>query len=433
MFETVRSFVDRFGLAITACFAALLCLNFLGDLPLLLVFAGTALFIGALAYGAARPARAQTHELQRPGIKHRKKSEGLRIETLIDAWPEPAILLDENQIIRSINHAASELLEFPRTGDPISFRLRDPGILRAIGRALNDGTGDSQTLIEKIPTERRIRYNIQPFDRPGARYALVVLNDESATYRLERIRSDFVANASHELRTPLASVIGCIETLQGPARNDGQANERFLAIMAQQAKRMSAIIDDLLSLNRIEMQAHRRPTETVDLAAVVKRSIDLIRPDAKKASLSIKLTENASAATVKGDEAELQQVTLNLLENAVKYGASGDRVDIELADALEGGVRMVEFRVKDYGDGIKREDLPRLTERFYRAQEQTNPQATGTGLGLAIVKHIVARHRGSMLISSEPGDGATFIVRIPFQLDAGSVRDVPKIPERNQG
>jgi two-component system phosphate regulon sensor histidine kinase PhoR len=179
-----------------------------------------------------------------------------------------------------------------------------------------------------------------------------VIEDDTATYRSERMRSDFVANASHELRTPLASISGCIETLQGPAKNDPVGQERFLTIMSQQADRMTALIDDLLSLNRIEMRAHRTPTDCVNLETTVREAIDLARPSAEAANVTIAVEPSTSPATVRGDASELRQIAINLLQNAIKYGASGERVDVLLRDAVEGGVRMVELQVRDYGPGI---------------------------------------------------------------------------------
>ena len=337
------------------------------------------------------------------------------LERLVAQWPQPVIMLDQRAIVRAINSAARDLLDIRRPGDPLSYRMRDPDVLRAVQRALSDGVGDTCTILEKVPAERRITLHIQPFaEGSRARHVLIVVEDETAAYRAERMRSDFVANASHELRTPLAAITGCIETLQGSARNDPAAQARFLGIMAQQAGRMTALIDDLLSLNRVEMQAHRQPADCINLDAVTREALDLIRPAAEQAGVAVAYEAPMSASTVRGDAAELRQVALNLLQNAVKYGASGKRIEVALRDALEGGVRMVELAVRDFGPGIAQADLPRLTERFYRAHEESNPLATGTGLGLAIVKHIVARHRGRLIIDSDRGRGATFAVRIPF-------------------
>lgn len=368
-------------------------------------------------------------------------------EQLITAWPQPVILVDQRLTIRTINGAAADLMEIRRPGDPLSFRLRDPDVLAAVQAALDAGSQTTRTILEKVPAERMLRLHIRPFFYTGssdmpyptgkreggpARFVLIVIEDETATYRSERMRSDFVANASHELRTPLASITGCIETLQGPARNDPEGQERFLAIMTQQADRMTVLIDDLLSLNRIEMRAHRLPTDSVNLESTVGEAIDLARPAAEIAGVGIHVEPSTSPATVRGDAAELRQVVTNLLQNAIKYGASGERVDVSMRDALEGGVRMVELAVRDYGPGIAQEHLPRLTERFYRAHEGSNPLATGTGLGLAIVKHIIARHRGRLMVESTPGEGATFSIRLPYMSDSGSNHADPEEVQKNQ-
>jgi two-component system phosphate regulon sensor histidine kinase PhoR len=356
-------------------------------------------------------------------------------EQLIRAWPQPVILVDQRMIIRTINQATSDLLDIRKAGDPLSFRLREPDVLAAVQAALDEGRESTRTILEKVPSERVLRLHIGPFSYTGssdmpypggrreagpARFVLIVIEDDTAAYRSERVRSDFVANASHELRTPLASITGCIETLQGPARDDPAASERFLTIMSQQADRMTGLIDDLLSLNRIEMRGHRTPTECVNLESTVREAIDLARPAAEAASVAFHLEPSQSPATVRGDASELRQIVTNLLQNAIKYAASGERVDIALRDAVEGGVRMVELQVRDYGPGIAQEHLPRLTERFYRAHEDSNPLATGTGLGLAIVKHSVARHRGRLIVESIVGEGATFSIRLPYMADSAA-------------
>jgi two-component system phosphate regulon sensor histidine kinase PhoR len=397
------------------------------------VFTFTFLALTALVTGtvAARPAPlARDERTARASVRP-------SYEQLIHAWPQPVILVDHRLIIRTINGPAAELMEISKSGDPLSFRLREPDVLAAVQSALNDGRSSTRTVLQKVPAERMLRLHTQPFSYTGssdapyptrrtdgrpARFALIVIEDDTASYRSERMRSDFVANASHELRTPLASITGCIETLKGPARKDPVAQERFLTIMSQQADRMTALIDDLLSLNRIEMRGHRTPTDCVNLEATVREALDLARPAADAAGVDLSLEVQASAATVRGDAGELRQIATNFLQNAIKYGASGKRVDVMLRDALEGGVRMVELQVRDFGPGIAADHLPRLTERFYRAHEESNPLATGTGLGLAIVKHIVARHRGRLLIESQPGKGAIFSVRLPFMASSATDR-----------
>ncbi|MEM6711616.1 MAG: ATP-binding protein [Pseudomonadota bacterium] len=388
------------------------------------------LSVAALLAGASPPKAMAVSKTAKPrdaALPSRRPS----FEQMISSWPQPVVLVDDKQVIRTINQAAADLLNLRKAGDPLSFRLRDPDLLAAVDDALNAGREGACTLFERVPSERRLKLHVRPFSYSGSSdlshvgmdrtdgegpvpFVLLIIEDQTAEHLTEQMRSDFVANASHELRTPLASITGCIETLQGPAREDPKGQARFLDIMSQQATRMRALIDDLLSLNRIEMRAHRQPTDLVDLQTTVGEAVDLVGSAAEDAHLKLVFTPSSSPATVQGDLSELRQVVINLLQNAIKYGAGGDHVEITLRDALEGGSRMVELEVRDYGDGIAAEHLPRLTERFYRAHTETNPLATGTGLGLAIVKHIVARHRGRLMVDSEPGEGASFRVRLPY-------------------
>jgi two-component system, OmpR family, phosphate regulon sensor histidine kinase PhoR len=224
------------------------------------------------------------------------------------------------------------------------------------------------------------------------------------------MRADFVANASHELRTPLASLSGFIETLQGSARNDAQARERFLDIMKAQATRMARLIDDLLSLSRIELKAHVQPTHQVDLASIVRQVADGLQTLARDRGVEVKINLLPEPLMVRGDRDELIRVFENLVENALKYGASGKRIDIAIAAGDDEAL----VAVRDYGPGIAPEHLPRLTERFYRVDVTESRAQGGTGLGLALVKHILHRHRARLGIDSAPGKGATFTVRLPL-------------------
>jgi two-component system phosphate regulon sensor histidine kinase PhoR len=243
---------------------------------------------------------------------------------------------------------------------------------------------------------------------------LLTFRDLTPLRRAEEMRADFVANASHELRTPLAALSGFIETLQGPAREDAKARERFLDIMQEQARRMARLIDDLLSLSRIELNAHRQPDTPIDLAPIVGQVVDSLQTLARDRAVMVNV-EAAGALRVLGDRDELVRVFENLVENALKYGASGKRVDIRLAPAkgLDGEPE-AQVSVRDYGPGIAPEHLPRLTERFYRVDVRESRALGGTGLGLALVKHILNRHRGRLSIESTLGAGATFIVHLPL-------------------
>ncbi len=228
------------------------------------------------------------------------------------------------------------------------------------------------------------------------------------------MRADFVANASHELRTPLASLTGFIETLQGPAKNDPKAQDQFLGIMLHQAERMRRLIDDLLSLSRIEMKVHVQPESLVDLGQIMSHSVETLLPVANESGVNINLSLPDEPIEIRGENDELVQVFSNLIENALKYGSSGGRVDVTCrpdTESTETPQWIAE--VRDYGPGIDPEHLPRLTERFYRVDVVTSRQMKGTGLGLAIVKHILTRHRARLEIESKPNEGACFRVFIP--------------------
>ncbi len=256
------------------------------------------------------------------------------------------------------------------------------------------------------------RISIPPADDGGD--VLLLLDDLSERRRSERVRVDFVANASHELRTPLASLAGFIETLQGPARDDPAARDRFLSIMHDQAERMSRLVSDLLSLSRIEMKAYVRPSDRVDLVTVVGHVVDALEPLARELGVEIEWNPPSEPIEVTGDRDELIQLFENLVENACKYGQAGKRVIIKLVPGI--GDSGPAVGVRDFGPGIAEEHIPRLTERFYRIDVEVSRGQRGTGLGLAIVKHIVARHRARMSVASTLGQGAEFTVTFPAVL-----------------
>jgi two-component system, OmpR family, phosphate regulon sensor histidine kinase PhoR len=232
---------------------------------------------------------------------------------------------------------------------------------------------------------------------------------------VEQMRADFIANASHELRTPLAALSGFIDTLQGAAREDPVARERFLEIMRAQASRMARLIDDLLSLSRIELSEHIEPATPIDLVPVIRQVLDALQTLAQEREVEVKLVA-PEQAIVRGDRDELIGVFENLVENALKYGSSGKRVDIEVRAAAAGdtGGGEAKVSVRDYGPGIAPEHVPRLTERFYRVDVGQSRAEGGTGLGLALVKHVLNRHRGRLTIESSLGSGSTFIVHLPL-------------------
>ncbi|MFG1394150.1 ATP-binding protein [Xanthobacter agilis] len=344
-----------------------------------------------------------------------------KVAAVVSALPEPALLLTPEGEIVIANARVGLAIGPARVGDPLSFLVRVPEVLDAVRAAATDGLPRRVEFAERVPLDRWLEAHVVPlhldaatWKQPGASPDAVLLTFRDLTQqrRVEQMRADFVANASHELRTPLASLSGFIETLQGPARNDVAARERFLSIMAAQARRMSRLIDDLLSLSRIELNAHVQPETEVELSAIVTHVCDTLTPLAAERSVELELGRETADLPVRGDRDELIRLFENLVENALKYGAGGKQVRVTLSrePGPRGPVGVVS--VRDFGPGIAPEHLPRLTERFYRVDVAASRDQGGTGLGLAIVKHIVARHRGRLGVESTLGAGATFSVRL---------------------
>ncbi len=339
------------------------------------------------------------------------------LPVVIAGLPDPVIALDRDGRVLALNAHAHALAPALRQGEPVSLALRMPELAEAIGRASVGGQEQRVEYSERGPRERWFEAIVIPVKREPDQgqpdLVLLTFHDLTPLRRVEEMRADFVANASHELRTPLAALSGFIETLQGSAREDVKARERFLAIMQEQARRMARLIDDLLSLSRIELNAHRRPDTPVDLVPIVRQVVDGLEMLARDRGVSVNV-EAANALTVRGDRDELARVCENLIENALKYGAAGKRVDITLALATSAdGAPEAQVGVRDYGPGIAPEHLPRLTERFYRVDVAESRAQGGTGLGLALVKHILNRHRGRLSIESTPGAGASFTIHLP--------------------
>lgn len=347
-------------------------------------------------------------------LRRRYQSEAV-LGPVIDALPEAVLVIDVAARIVAANAAARAVLPALRFNDPLARNLRSPDVLDALARVLTGGAPEKVIWVERLPVECWFEVHIAPLRLEGFEAAAVVsLRDLTEARRVERMRVDFVANASHELRTPLASLLGFVETLQGPARDDQKARERFLAIMREQAQRMARLVDDLLSLSRIEQHLHLRPDTPVDLSVLVAHIADTLSPMAEEQGLTLDL-DLSQTTVVLGDRDELARVVENLIENAIKYGvreAPGGAGPVEIALAAEPGHGVL--TVRDHGPGIAPEHLPRLTERFYRVDAGKSRAKGGTGLGLAIVKHIVARHRGRLTIESAPGEGAAFRVFLPL-------------------
>ena len=340
--------------------------------------------------------------------------QGLRAtEAIIDRLPDPLLVLGADRGVRRANAAARAAF-----GNDIPAVLRHPGLRGAIDRAFAQGTTQIADLTLFAPVARELQATVLPLDPPlpdGA-HAIAVLSDRSRERAVERMRADFVANVSHELRTPLASLIGFIATLQGPAADDPPAQRRFLGIMAEQAERMNRLIDDLLSLSRIEMTEHQPPAGRADVAAIARRIAASFEPRLAARRTTLAMTLASDLPELVADADQIEQVLQNLVDNAVKYGREGGHVQLTAARAEPGRWPArpgVVLSVADDGPGIPRVHIPRLTERFYRVDKGRSRSAGGTGLGLAIVKHIISRHRGHLAIDSEEGKGTTFLVWLP--------------------
>lgn len=331
----------------------------------------------------------------------------------LSAIDMPLYLLDARENLRYENAAASSAFGLTPVGQHLSLRVRSPAILDMVRETIATGRPNSVEYSERLPSTQVYLARVAAVDpsrqKDGSeRFFILSFRDISESRRIDKMRSDFVANASHELRTPLAALGGFIETLQGPARRDPKAAERFLGIMMEQVARMNRLVDDLLSLSRLELKAHIAPSERVELGPLLGYVCDGLAPLAESLGVKIEVSLPDSPVTVAGDKDELLQVFENLIQNACKYGQEGKKVEVTLGG---GGDHPVEVSVRDYGQGIPAEHIPRLTERFYRVNVEASRSKKGTGLGLAIVKHILTRHRARLLVNSKVGEGSTFTVR----------------------
>jgi two-component system, OmpR family, phosphate regulon sensor histidine kinase PhoR len=337
---------------------------------------------------------------------------------VVDAVPEPAVALNAAARIVHANRLAEEQFGAGRRGGHIASMSRDPGLLAAVEEALASRQPQTVELHGRVPVERRLLATIIALDQAeftarDVPVLLITFRDLSEQDRLARMRADFVANASHELRTPLAYLKGSVETLQGPARDDPAARQAFLRTMGEQAERMSRLVDDLLSLSRVEMREYLPPSDEADLGAVLADVAQTLEPMALRAGVTLSLSGEDRAAVVRGDHDELSQVFQNLIQNAIKYGRQGGKVEVRLSQEMGGRAVLYRVDVIDDGPGIAPQHLPRLTERFYRVNVAASREKGGTGLGLAIVKHILNRHRGELVINSQLGQGSTFSVILP--------------------
>ena len=374
-----------------------------------------AAFLGFVASVALLPRQeiddAEGNELARLTSSARSSS---RMRVIAEALPDPAILLNTAGQVLYCNAPARGLFASLREGSHISSVIRTPEFLDAVSAAPSRGRAVTVTYAERVPVGRRMAATVAPLTRGSEPDSdiLVLLRDLTEVERINQMRADFIANASHELRTPLASLRGFIETLQGTAKDDPKARERFLAIMAEQASRMTRLIDALLSLSRVEMNAHVPPSGRVDLNDVLDHVRDTLEPLARDSGGRLHVGRFPRPAIVRADRDELVQVFQNLVQNAFRYGVKGGQIRLEPRQAPPVGRQLGRYAISviDQGPGIAPEHLPRLTERFYRIDVTASREKGGTGLGLAIVKHILNRHRGELAIASQPGKGSTFTV-----------------------
>jgi two-component system phosphate regulon sensor histidine kinase PhoR len=340
------------------------------------------------------------------------------VRDVLECLADPIILLSAGGHVVFANRASQALLGVGAEKKHISAVLRTPSVLEAVDRALAGGEPETVAFSVLVPVEHHYEAFVARAGSarsPDAGLVLVQLHDLTALRRTEQMRVDFIANASHELRTPLAAVSGFIDTLRGHAKDDSAARERFLEIMNVETGRMRRLIDDLLSLTRIELNEHNPPAGVTDLAAVVRDAAAAIAPLAQADLVTLDVAPHGKLAVI-GDRDELIQVFQNLVHNAIKYGRSGGRVTVTLGRAPALGRRegaMAFAAIRDEGEGIPREAIPRLTERFFRVDVKRSRERGGTGLGLAIVKHILNRHQGRLRIESQLGAGSTFTVYLP--------------------
>ena len=342
---------------------------------------------------------------------------------LLERFPDPVVVVDARRHVVAANKAARVLLPTDYFDRDLAISLRHPDILDAVDAALasaNDSTSEV-TLPGPVPRAFDLRLFTLRNQATGAREAVLVFHDITSAKRYEQMRADFVANVSHELRSPLSAMIGFIETLRGPARDDPAATERFLGIMQGEAQRMSHLIEDLLSLSRVEVNEHIPPTSEADVGAILSGLRETLAPRAAEHGMTIDLSIEKRLPLAIGDGEQLHQVFRNLIDNAISYGHDGTPIKVSayaVSRMPRLGVPGVAVSVEDRGEGIPEEDIPRLTERFYRVDKGRSRSMGGTGLGLAIVKHIVSRHRGTLAIESTLGKGSRFTVTIPAQLNA---------------
>lgn len=330
---------------------------------------------------------------------------GPRIADVIEGIAEPVLVVEASRVVAA-NAQARSLLGSHILGEDVRVAIRHPAAAERLLNPNGDKPSGPIHLVGLGRREQRWEMRVRTLDG-GQR--IVHLIDRTGSYAADRMRVDFVANASHELRTPLASLLGYVETLRDEAGDDPETRKRFLKIMHDEARRMRRLVDDLISLSRIEAEKYRRPSDKVDLAELVREVCEELSGSGDVRAAEVR-TEIEETPLVRGDRAQLSQLLHNIVGNAMKYGREGTPVTIELAPE---GDRMARLVVTDQGEGIEPQHIPRLTERFYRVDSGRSRSLGGTGLGLAIAKHVAERHRGRIDIASVVGTGTTVTILLP--------------------
>ncbi len=345
-------------------------------------------------------------------------------EILVDSLPDILVMCNDDKIIVRTNKAARSIFGQNLANKHLGNIIPNDDLLNGVAGVIEELRGRELEfhLNEPVPRDFRAIIERFPVASGGGISVIITLNDVTELRRVEKMRADFVANASHEIRTPLASIKGFIETLRGPAKDDLAVHEQFLKVMDDQATRMTNLINDLLSLSKIEMNAQTIPEGKVDILRIIRNEKETFSWALKDKSMTIKLDVPDNLPNARGEERELMQVMHNLLGNAIKYGNAGTEVVVSARvtsvlpqeQVMAKLHRAICISIIDHGDGIPSEHLPRLTERFYRVDSARTRAIGGTGLGLAIVKHIIHRHHGVLVVDSVVGEGSTFSVYLPL-------------------
>ncbi|WP_298863532.1 ATP-binding protein [uncultured Sulfitobacter sp.] len=341
----------------------------------------------------------------------------ISLHELVTALPMPALAIAQTEEIVALNPAAEKLLGMDAVGRHFITALRQPSVAEAVEACLSGAKqSPAEYLTRESGSDRTYSVAVSRMGKTGA--VLVLFQDVTHVSAASQMRRDFVANVSHELRTPLTALMGFIETLRGPARDDAKARARFLETMTTETERMNRLVGDLLSLSRVEADERVRPKTKVDAVAVLTAAVRTLEPIAAEGGVEFVLDVPSNGLTLCGDMDQLTQVFTNIMENAVKYGGAGKHVYVIAREEAQAPLlrgRGLVITVRDKGAGIAARHLPRLTERFYRADNHRNRALGGTGLGLAIVKHILNRHGGRIKISSKLGQGTEVIVVLPIE------------------